>query len=51
MFVNIYQRNSIKIRTVAQLLGSMTASFPGVMYGPLYFRQIELEKKKKKRKC
>lgn len=28
--LQIYQRNSIKIRTVAQLLGSMSASFPGV---------------------
>ena len=32
------------IRTVAQLLGLMTSSFPGVMYGPLHYRRLDMEK-------
>ena len=32
------------VRTVAQLLGLMTSSFPGVMYGPLYYRRLDMEK-------
>ena len=34
------------IREVSRALGYMVSSFPGVMYGPLYFRQLEREKKK-----
>ena len=29
------------IRQVAQVLGLLTSSFPGVMYGPLHYRWIE----------
>ena len=32
------------IRTVSEMIGLMVASFPGVMYGPLYYRQLEIEK-------
>ena len=32
------------IRTIAKLLGLMTSSFPGVRYGPLYYRRIDMEK-------
>jgi len=32
------------IREVSRALGYMVSSFPGVMYGPLYFRQLEREK-------
>lgn len=32
------------IRLVAQLLGLMTSSFPGVMYGPPYYRRLDMEK-------
>ena len=32
------------IRLVAQLLGLMTSSFPGVMYGPLHYRRLDMEK-------
>ena len=32
------------IRLVAQLLGLMTSSFPGVMYGALYYRRLDMEK-------
>lgn len=33
-----------RIQTVAELLGVMTSSFPGVPLGPLYYRQLENEK-------
>lgn len=29
---------------VSRALGYMVSSFPGVMYGPLYFHQLEREK-------
>lgn len=32
------------IREVSRALGYMVSSFPGVMYGPLYFHQLEREK-------
>jgi len=32
------------IREVSSLLGLMTASFPAVMYGPLHFRPIDMDK-------
>lgn len=32
------------IRLIAQLLGLMTSSFPGVMYGPLYYRRLDMAK-------
>jgi len=32
------------IREVSSLLGLMTASFPAVMYGPLHFRLIDMDK-------
>ena len=32
------------IREVYRALGYMVSSFPGVMYGPLYFHQLEREK-------
>ena len=36
----------ITIRDVAQALGYTISCFPGVMFGPLYFRQLEMEKLK-----
>lgn len=30
-------------QTVSEVTGPMGASFPGVMYGPLYYRQLEIE--------
>ena len=36
--------NSPLIRDVARLLGLMTSSFPGVMYGPLHYRALEMNK-------
>ena len=32
------------IRDMAQLLGLMTSSFPGIMYGALHYRVLEMEK-------
>ena len=35
---------SVKIRAVAQIIGKIIASFPGVLYGPLYYRNLERDK-------
>ena len=32
------------IRTVSEIIGVMVASFCGVTYGPVYYRQLEIEK-------
>ena len=32
------------IREVARVIGKIVASFPGVMYGPLYYRYLERDK-------
>ena len=32
------------IKAVAQMIGMMVACFPGVEYGPLFYRQIDREK-------
>ena len=32
------------IREVAQLIGMMVSCFPGVEYGELFYRQLEIEK-------
>ena len=32
------------IREVAQVLGLLTSSFPGIMYGPLHYRWTEMDK-------
>ena len=32
------------IQEIASLVGMMTASFPGVMYGPLHYRSIDMDK-------
>ena len=34
------------IRDVAALLGQLTVSFPEVMYGPLHYRRLDIEKNK-----
>lgn len=34
----------ITVREVARLLGLIISSFPGVMWGPLHYRQLEAEK-------
>ena len=37
-------RKSPTIREVAEVIGKMVASFPGVQLGPLYYRQLENDK-------
>lgn len=39
------------VRQVAQVLGLLTSSFPGVMYGPLHYRWIEIDKTQALRQC
>eukprot|EP00794_Sanderia_malayensis_P001725 gene1725-1923_t len=36
----------LTIRQVAQLLGKITSSFPGAMFGPLYYRNLDMNKTK-----
>ena len=36
--------HSSTIRTVSEVIGLMVARFSGVMYGPLYYRQLKFEK-------
>ena len=38
-------RNSLTIRDVAKVIGKIVEDFPAVIYGPLYYRQLEKEKK------
>ena len=40
----ILGKNSPFIREVAELIGLMVSSFPGVMHGPLFYRQLEIDK-------
>ena len=37
-------KKRIQIRTIAKLLGKMTSSFPGVKYGPLHYRCLDMDK-------
>ena len=41
---NVLCESRTPIRTAAQLLGLMISSFPGVMYGPLHYRRLNMEK-------
>ena len=41
---NLLATTSLCIRTVAQVLGLMTSSFPGVTYGLLHYRVLEMDK-------
>ena len=41
---NLLATASPCIRQVAQVLGLMTSSFPGVMYGPLHHKFLEMDK-------
>ena len=43
-YQNIMGKKSITIREVASVVGMMVSSFPGVRYGPLYYRSLENEK-------
>ena len=41
---NLLATVSPSVREVARVLGLVTSSFPGVMYGPLCYRYLEIEK-------
>ena len=38
------QSDQIKIRDLARLIGKLVSSFPGVAYGPLFYRDLEMAK-------
>lgn len=38
---SVLEQSSIKIRALAQLIGQFVASFPGVLWGPLFYRELE----------
>ena len=38
------KKNVVPVRKLAQIIGKLIATFPGVMYGPLHFRQLEYNK-------
>ena len=42
----ILASDNVKIRDLAQLIGKLIASFPGVMHGPLFYRSLEADKTK-----
>ena len=41
---NVLSESTPSVRTVAQLLGLMISSFLGVMYGPLHYRRLDMDK-------
>ena len=41
---DLYHSKCFTIRAVSRVIGYIISSFPGVMHGPLYFRQLEREK-------
>ena len=43
---NLLATASPCIRDVAQVLGLMTSSFPGAIYGPLHHKSLEMDKTK-----
>ena len=42
---DILEKQVIKIRDLASIIGKLVASFPGVKYGPLWYRNLEENKK------
>ena len=42
---DILRRPTCSIREAAQLIGTLVSSSPGVEYGPLFYKQLEIEKK------
>lgn len=41
---NLLEQATPSIREVARVLGLLTSSFPGVMFGPLHYRWLEMDK-------
>ena len=44
IYLETIDRPKPTIQEIASLVGMMTASFPGVMYGPLHYRRIDMDK-------
>ena len=40
----LLQEKALTIREVAKVLGLLTSSLPGVLYGPLHYRSLEMDK-------
>ena len=40
----LLQEKAITIREVAKVLGLLTSSLPGVLYGPLHYKSLEMDK-------
>lgn len=40
----LLQCDSVSIRTLARVIGQLVSTFPGVRYGPLHYRQMEMTK-------
>ena len=40
----LLQERAITIREVEKVLGLLTSSLPGVLYGPLHYRSLEIDK-------
>lgn len=41
---NLLVSKTLTIREVARVIGKIVASFPGVMHGPLYYRELDTDK-------
>lgn len=40
----IHNSHSVKVRGIARIIGYLISSFPGVKYGALYYRYLEMDK-------
>ena len=40
----LHKSNRVSIRDVSRVIGLLVSSFPGVMFGPLYYRTLEHDK-------
>jgi hypothetical protein len=38
------KKDTVSVRTLAKVIGQLVSTFPGVRYGPLYYRNLELAK-------
>ena len=46
MIHSLLLKDTVSIRKVATIIGKMVSSLPGSLYGPLYYRTLELDKNK-----
>lgn len=44
LILKILKAECITVQQLASIIGTLVAAFPGVLYGPLYYRQLELLK-------